>query len=91
MSRYQRNAGATFSLKYHLVWCPKYRRAVLTPPFDARLKEIIRAVADEAVIKQMTDIFERDWAQTDSGRKELKKEKKAEKAERKELKLVKSA
>ena len=50
MSRYRRNAGATFSLKYHLVWCPKYRRPVLTPPHDVRLKEIIAEVATEADI-----------------------------------------
>jgi putative transposase len=48
MARYRRNAGATFSLKYHLVWCPKYLRPVLTPPHDARLKEIIAEVASEA-------------------------------------------
>lgn len=47
MTRYRRNAGATFSLKYHLVWCPKYRRPVLVPPFDVRLKEIIAEVAVE--------------------------------------------
>lgn len=47
MSRYRRNAGATFSLKYHLVWCPKYRRKVLVPPYDARLREIIAEVAAE--------------------------------------------
>jgi putative transposase len=46
--RYRRNAGATFSLKYHVVFCPKYRRPVLVPPFDARLKEIITEVATEA-------------------------------------------
>lgn len=48
MSRYRRNAGATFSLKYHLVWCPKYRRKVLVPPYDVRLREIIAEVAAEA-------------------------------------------
>ncbi|MCW6511528.1 IS200/IS605 family transposase [Lichenifustis flavocetrariae] len=48
MTRYRRNAGATFSLKFHIVWCPKYRRPVLVPPFDARLKEIIAEVAAEA-------------------------------------------
>ena len=48
MTRYRRNAGATFSLKYHVVFCPKYRRPVLVPPFDARLKEIITEVATEA-------------------------------------------
>lgn len=43
--RYARNAGAVFSLKYHVVWCPKYRRSVLTPPVDARLKQLIEEVA----------------------------------------------
>ena len=28
-TRYRRNAGSVFSLKYHLVWCRKYRRKVL--------------------------------------------------------------
>ena len=43
--RYRTNAGAVFSLKYHLVWCPKYRRKVLVAPVDARLKELIGQVA----------------------------------------------
>ena len=45
--RYARNAGAVFSLKYHVVWCPKYRRSVLTPPVDARLKQLIEEIALE--------------------------------------------
>ena len=45
--RYARNAGAVFSLKHHLVWCPKYRRSVLTPPVDGRLKELLAEVAAE--------------------------------------------
>jgi putative transposase len=44
-ARYAKNAGAVFSLKYHVVWCPKYRRPVLTNPVDARLKELILEVA----------------------------------------------
>lgn len=47
MSRYATNAGATFSLKYHIVWCPKYRRSVLTDPVDVRLKELIDEVASD--------------------------------------------
>lgn len=43
--RYANNAGAVFSLKYHIVWCPKYRRPVLVPPIDARLKEVLAEVA----------------------------------------------
>lgn len=46
-SRYSKNAGAVFSLKHHIVWCPKYRRRVLEPPIDIRLKELISDVAAE--------------------------------------------
>jgi putative transposase len=41
------NAGAVFSLKYHLVWCPKYRRPVLVGKVATRLKELIGQKADE--------------------------------------------
>ncbi len=44
-ARYAKNAGAVFSLKFHTVWCPKYRRPVLTAPVDERLKEIVREIA----------------------------------------------
>ena len=46
MGKYSKNAGAVFSLKYHLVWCPKYRRQVLVAPVDARLKEVLAAVSE---------------------------------------------
>ena len=45
--RYAKNAGAVFSLKYHLVWCPKYRRPVLVKPVDRRLKELLHEKAGE--------------------------------------------
>ncbi len=37
-----------FSCKYHVVWCPKYRRDVLVNGADTRLKEIIQQVCLEA-------------------------------------------
>ena len=46
-TRYRRNAGAVFSLKYHLVWCPKYRRPVLEGDVALRLKTLISEKADE--------------------------------------------
>ena len=46
-TRYAKNSGAVFSLKYHLVWCPKYRRPVLEGVVANRLDEIITAVAAE--------------------------------------------
>ena len=45
--RYAKNAGAVFSLKHHIVWCPKYPRSVLTHPIDARLKALFAAIAAE--------------------------------------------
>ena len=44
-ARYAKNPGAVFSLKFHAVWCPKYRRPVLTAPVDGRLKEIVHEIA----------------------------------------------
>lgn len=45
--RYAKNAGAVFSLKFHLVWCPKFRRPVLAPPVDGRLKALLAEIADD--------------------------------------------
>jgi putative transposase len=45
--RYAKNAGAVFSLKYHVVWCPKYRRSVLVKPIDARLKALLQRKSAE--------------------------------------------
>ena len=44
---FKSNNNWTFSCKYHIVFCPKYRRKVLTAPIDERLKEILHAVAEE--------------------------------------------
>ena len=38
------NANVTFRCAYHVVWCPKYRRGVLTGDVEMRLKELIREV-----------------------------------------------
>jgi Transposase IS200 like len=46
-SRYRKNTGAVFTLKYHLVWCPKYRRQVLVGDVATRLKELLEAKAAE--------------------------------------------
>jgi putative transposase len=45
--RYARNAGAVFSLKYHVVWCPKYRRPVLVGDVAGRLRDLLAAKAVE--------------------------------------------
>lgn len=44
---YKSNHNVVYSCKYHVVWCPKYRRPVLTAGVDDRLKTIIHQVAQE--------------------------------------------
>ena len=39
---YKSNNNVVYSCKYHVVWCPKYRRKVLVDEVEARLKELIR-------------------------------------------------
>ena len=39
--RYKTNNNVVYSCKYHVVWCPKYRRPVLVNGVDVRLKELI--------------------------------------------------
>jgi len=46
-TRYRRNAGSVFSLKYHLVWCPKYRRKVLTGEIAEELRCLLYQKAQE--------------------------------------------
>lgn len=46
-ARYKKNAGAVFSLKYHVVWCPKYRRPVLDGAVGKRLAVLLRKKASE--------------------------------------------
>jgi len=51
-------------------------------------REVGVIITDDTVIRQMQEIFEKDWAQTPSGKKDLKKAAKVEKKEKKEEKLA---
>lgn len=42
---YKSNNNVVYSSKYHVVWCPKYRKDVLVGKVESRLKTIIRDVA----------------------------------------------
>lgn len=39
--------GCVYNIGYHLIWCPKYCRKVLTGEVETRFKEIIERVASE--------------------------------------------
>lgn len=41
------NNNVVYSCKYHVVFCPKYRRKVLVNGVDERLKVLIQEIADE--------------------------------------------
>ena len=43
-SAYRSNRNVVFSCKYHVVWCPKYRRSVLVDGADQALKRIVERV-----------------------------------------------
>ncbi|WP_460760569.1 IS200/IS605 family transposase [Nocardiopsis oceani] len=45
--RVRRFSGGVYDLGMHLVWCPKYRRPVLTGAVAVRLEELLKAKAEE--------------------------------------------
>ncbi len=42
---YKSNNNVVYSSKYHVVWCPKYRRRVLEDKIAKRCEQILRKVA----------------------------------------------
>ena len=49
--KYKSNANVVYSCKYHIVWCPKYRRKVIVGAVEARLKELIRQICSELYVE----------------------------------------
>jgi putative transposase len=45
--KFKSNKNITYSCKYHVVWCPKYRRKVLVDSVANRFKEILKSIAQE--------------------------------------------
>ena len=45
--QYKSNHNVVYSCKYHIVWCPKYRRKVLIQDVAARLRELIASMCLE--------------------------------------------
>ena len=44
---YRSNGNIVYSCKYHVVFCPKYRRRVLEGEIASRFKEVAEEVAEE--------------------------------------------
>ena len=50
VKNFKSNNNVVYSCKYHVIWCPKYRRKVLKDGVDIRLKEIITQIAKEIAV-----------------------------------------
>lgn len=44
---YKTSEHLTYSCQYHVIFCPKYRRKIFKPPYDAILKEKFYRIAAE--------------------------------------------
>ena len=55
MKKLKHNITSVVNIGYHIVWCPKYRRKVLTGKIESRLKEILPQIAEdmECIIEKM--------------------------------------
>jgi putative transposase len=51
---FKSNRNVVYSCKYHVVFCPKYRRPVLTGDIQTRLKQIV----DEVALELQCDVIE---------------------------------
>ena len=40
-TRWQTNKGSVYNVAYHIIWCPKYRRAILVDDVAERLKTLL--------------------------------------------------
>ena len=48
---YKSNNNVVYSCKYHVVWCPKYRRSVLINGVDVCLKELINESCEQLKVE----------------------------------------
>jgi putative transposase len=46
-ARWTTSNKAVFNIGYHLIWCTKYRRKLLSGEIEIRLKELLRTKAEE--------------------------------------------
>lgn len=49
--KYKSNKTVVYSCKYHVVFCPKYRRKVLVNGVDTRLRELVNSTCGEMQVE----------------------------------------
>jgi len=55
---FKSNHNSVYACRYHVVWCPKYRRKVLTGEIAERLKVLVQELAAESE----SEVLEIRWA-----------------------------
>ena len=53
---YKSSCNVVYSCKYHVVWCPKYRRKVLVGEIADRLRQLLVSTAEEV----QAEVIERE-------------------------------
>jgi len=51
MNRWKTSATSVFNLSYHIIWCPKYRRSVLSETIANRMLELLYEKAKKLKVK----------------------------------------
>lgn len=47
MSNVNKGRGYVYSIKYHLVWCVKYRKKIINNEIELKLKKLLYKIADD--------------------------------------------
>ena len=47
MNHYTHGRTCVYNINYHIVWCVKYRRKVLTPQIAERLYELVNMIGEK--------------------------------------------
>ena len=45
--RWKTNKSSVYNIRYHIIWCSKYRRNVLTGDIESRLKDLVIQKSNE--------------------------------------------
>ena len=60
MSEYRRGTHSVFRLHVHLVWCTKYRKAVLRGEVGQRLRELAKQMCSDMGVEILSGVVARD-------------------------------
>lgn len=58
---HQDSSGIVYKCRYHVAWCPKYKRKVLTGDVKARLKELVEKTCTDHEIGLFTIEIKPDY------------------------------